>query len=149
MNKAIGLMMLAILAIAVVPMVSATLYSVKVHAVDQDDNNLQGVLVAPEWKLGGGWNDFYPKDWNTDSNGIASRTLWKALPGTTVQVNYAELEGYTCTSKEATRKVTGHSTTYLEVVCTQDGYNDVPEFGLVGAGIVILGGAAFLIFRKN
>jgi hypothetical protein len=34
-------------------------------------------------------------------------------------------------------------------LCGYDHENDVPEFGLIGAGLVVLGAAGFLIFRKK
>jgi hypothetical protein len=121
---------------------------VNVHAVDSDNNDLQGVVVAPEWKFGSsGWNDYYPKEGTTDSNGYAAHNFWVAAVGKTLQVNYATLDGYTCTSGQDTRITAVCGTNTLTTVCTPD--NVVPEFGVVAGAVALVGALGIFMYRRK
>jgi uncharacterized surface anchored protein len=148
-------MFVAIFALALIAIggASATVCSpnIVVHAEDDQGNDLADVLVAPEWKLYGGWNDFYPKDGTTDADGEASECGWTALVnGAQLQVNYAEIEGYTCTRGEETRITsTKNGQNVLETVCTPN-VPEVPEFGsLLAVGTLGLMGAALVVSKRN
>ena len=127
-----------------------TIAKLNVQAVDSLGNNLTGVTAAPEWKgLWFGWNDFFPKSSTTGSNGMTSHT-WVVLPKTTVQVNYASLDGYTCTSGKDTRITAKCGLNTLTTVCTKNPDNDVPEFGVIAAGVALMGAiAGIIVFRRN
>ena len=143
--------MFALLFLALVFSASATcIGNVKVHAVDNDGKDLSGVLVAPEWKLSfTGWNDFFPKEKTTDSNGLANDCLWIAVNHETLQVNYATLDGYTCTHGEDTRITADDGQNVLETVCTPDNHQ-VPEFGVVAGILAAVGAlAVFVVSRKQ
>jgi len=149
MNKIIALFLIAILCVVTATAVSATTTStqVRVHAVDPGNNDLVGVVVAPEWKASfTGWNDFLPKEKTTGSNGMAGN--WFAVQGLTLQVNYATLDGYTCTRGADTRITATSGMNTLTTVCTQN--PQVPEFGAV-AGCVAIAGAilGIVLLRKH
>jgi hypothetical protein len=123
--------------------------NVIVHVVDSNNNPLSGVVVAPEWKFKfTGWNDFYPKEGITGIDGTIKNCNWIMLQGISLQVNYAKLDGYTCTHGTSTKITSVKGQNTLQVVCTPN--NTVPEFGL-GAGIVTLIGILIgvVIMRKR
>ena len=110
--------------------------NVNVYVVDSNNNPLSNVIVAPEFKARfTGWNDFYPKDGTTGKDGTITKCTWIAVSGESLQVNYAKLDGYTCTQGATTRITSVKGQNTLKVVCTPN--NTVPEFGL-GAGIITL-----------
>ena len=123
--------------------------NVIIHVVDSNNNPLSGVVVAPEWKFKfTGWNDFYPKEGITGIDGTIKNCNWIMLQGISLQVNYAKLDGYTCTHGTSTKITSVKGQNTLQVVCTPN--NTVPEFGL-GAGIVTLIGILIgvVIMRKR
>lgn len=122
--------------------------NVIVRAQDTQGNNLEGVLVAPEWKLLGGWNDFIPQDAVTNSEGEADHCKWFALRRTSLQINYAEIEGYTCTRGESTRITATNRENTLVTVCTPLEH-EIPEFGVVAFGLVGVLAAGLVVARKN
>jgi hypothetical protein len=148
MNK---ILIFAVLFVALAVSVSAETCAgnVKVHTVDQDGKDLSGVLVAPEWKFASvtGWNDYFPKEKTTDANGLASDCLWLAVDDETLQVNYATIDGYTCTQKEDTRITADKGMNTLEVVCTAD--NEVPEFGVIAGALALIGAVAVFAFKRK
>jgi len=120
---------------------------VQVHAVDQDGNDLEGVVVAPEFKYPRtGWNDFFPKEKTTDSTGIASSDYWSIFPGALAQANYAYKDGYTCTSGAVTQITTVCGLNTIEVECTS---NEIPEFGVLAAGIAIVGALGVFLYKRQ
>ncbi len=123
--------------------------NVAVHAQDSYGNDLAGVTVTPEWKLFGGWNDFYPVDDVTGVDGEATECSWIAVKGTSLQVNAAEIDGYTCTRGEDTRITAVKGQNTLVTVCTQN-VPEVPEFGsILAVGTLGLLGAAFVFSKRT
>ena len=147
MNK---MFVFVVLFVALAVSVSATCVgNVKVHAVDNTGKDLKGVLVAPEWKFVNitGWNDFFPKEKTTDDNGLANDCLWIAVNHETIEVNYATLDGYTCTRGEDTKFVAQNTGNVLETVCTP--VNQVPEFGVITALVAVVGAIGIVVVRRH
>lgn len=121
--------------------------TLEVLVIDENGYPIEGVLVAPEWKLGrSGWNDFLPKEDMTDSDGYAG--TWLTVPGVKAQVNYIQADGYECTWGIDTRTVTECGKNVIISVCTQD--PEVPEFPTIFAGVALVGAVAgFIVLRKN
>jgi hypothetical protein len=152
MNKIFGiLVMIALLAFSAVAVSATAVSTVRVHAVDTDGNNLTGVVVAPEWKgTFFGWNDFVPKEKTTGSDGMASASSWVIFPGKKIQVNYATLENYTCTRGAETQLVSQSGVNTLTTVCIPDADPEVPEFGVIAAGLALVGAMGMIfVSRKN
>jgi hypothetical protein len=129
--------------------VSATCFgNVEVHVVDNNGADLSGVVVAPEVKYSiGGWNDAVPKTDVTNFEGIARECSWIVFSGAKLQINYATLEGYTCTSKLDTRITATSGKNMLNVICNPT--NEVPEFGVVAGSLALLAGIGIVAFRRK
>jgi len=152
MNKIFGiLVMIALLAFSAAAVSATSLPTVKVHAIDNLGNNLTGVLVAPEWRgIFFGWNDMIPKEKTTGPDGIASAPTWFILPGKKIQVNYATLEGYTCTRGSDTRLTAHAGVNTLTTVCTPNEKGpQVPEFGVLAAGLALVGATGILLISRR
>jgi len=141
-----------ILMVLVVSMFSANALcfgNVQVSVEDDMGFPLEGVVVAPEFKsIFGGWNDMVPKEHTTNSAGIAKECSWIVAKNRQIQVNYAELDGYTCTRGEDTRKTSVNDMNTLKVVCTPNEVPDAPEFGVIGATLALAGIGIFLYKRR-
>jgi hypothetical protein len=146
MNK---MLVFVVLFVALAVSVSATCVgNVQVHAVDNDGKDLSGVNVAPEWKFDQtGWNDYFPKEKTTDDNGLAGDCLWLAVNHETIEVNYATIDGYTCTRGEDTQIVAENDGNVLQTVCTPD--NQVPEFGVIAALVAVVGAIGIVVVRRH
>jgi hypothetical protein len=147
MKQAFKFLLLALSILVFSTAVSASaLTQLSVHAVDQDDNSIPGVVITPEWKIGTlQWKYFTTKEKTTLSDGFTD--IWLVQENALVQVKYAVKDGYTCDVQSASMVCAADCINLLTVVCTQ---NTVPEFGTVLAlGIAIIGGLTIFVTRRD
>jgi hypothetical protein len=144
MNKIIAFGLLFILMItSVAATVVPTTQPVRVDA--KGPGSESGVLVTLEYFNGASWVTMTPSD-TTDTNG---KTMdWYLFKDTKVRVQSAFLEGGVCESGADTEITMKNGQNTIRIDCELD--NEVPEFGVVAAGLALVGAVGgMIVFRRN